>query len=221
MWVGESLRLPASQRNCTGTTPPCTSPAPERVESVMLWSYSPGFNKSLTIMKEYSKRLLEGLKEAGVTIVTALPESLLADFYRSVEKDPDIHYVKVSNEADMPGIVVGAYLGGKRAVMVMENSGIRQACEPIARFSFNHHLPMVIMMAYRGDWGEYNWWGIPHGQTMEPILDALRIPCKIVRRLDEVKPVIKRGIRHAESSQWPVAIVYSGECVEVPHYTKD
>ena len=172
-------------------------------------------------MKDYSRLILEGLKEAGVTIVTALPESLLGDFYRSVETDPDIRYIKVSNEQDMPGILAGVYLGGKRAVMFMENSGLRQACEPITRFAFNNHLPLVMMMAYRGDWGEHNWWGIPHGQTMEPILNALRIPYRIARRLDEIKPIIKRGIRHAESSQWPVAIIFSGECVEVPAYAKD
>jgi len=172
-------------------------------------------------MKEYAKLILEGLKESGVDIVTALPESLLADVYRALPDDPDLRFVRVSNEADMPGIVCGAYLGGKRAVMFMENSGIRQACEPIARFAFNNHLPMVILMAYRGDWGEYNWWGIPHGQLMEPMLDALRIPYRIVRCLDEIKPTLKRGIRHAESSQWPIAIVFSGEAVEVPSYAKD
>ena len=171
-------------------------------------------------MKEYAELIIDGLKEANVSIVAALPESLLGDVYREVPKDPDLRYVPVSNEADMPGIVAGAYLGGKRAVMFMENSGLRQACEPIARFAFNNHLPLVMMMAYRGDWGEYNWWGIPHGQTMEPILDALRIPYRIVRQLDEIKSTIKRGIRHAESSQWPIAIIFSGECVEVPSYAK-
>jgi len=172
-------------------------------------------------MKEYARSILEALKAANVEIVTALPESLLADFYRSVEQDPDIHYVRVSNEQDMPGILAGAYLGGKRAVMFMENSGLRQACEPITRFAYNNHLPLVMMMAYRGDWGEYNWWGIPHGQTMGPILDALRIPYKVVRRLADIQPLIRSGIRHAESSQWPVAIVFSGECVEVPSYAAD
>lgn len=172
-------------------------------------------------MKDYTRLILEGLKEAGVSIVTALPESLLGDFYREMPNDPDLRYVRVSNEQDMPGIVAGAYLGGKRAVMFMENSGLRQACEPIARLAFNNHLPLVMMMAYRGDWGEHNWWGIPHGLTMEPILDALRIPYRIIRRLDEIKPTITRGVRHAESAQWPIAIIFSGECVEVPNYAKD
>lgn len=169
----------------------------------------------------YAHLMIEGLKEAGVTIVTALPESLLRGFYRAVAQDQDIRYIRVSNEADMPGILAGAYLGGKRAVMVMENSGLRQACEPIARFAFTHHMPLVMLMAFRGEFGEYNWWGHAHAQTMEPILNALRVRFRFIRQLSEIKPDIKRAVRHADSGQWPVALIFSGECVEVPHYAKD
>jgi sulfopyruvate decarboxylase subunit alpha len=169
----------------------------------------------------YAELLIEGLHEAGVTIVTALPESLLRGFYQAVAEEPGIRYVRVSNEADMPGILAGAYLGGKRAVMVMENSGLRQACEPIARFAHTYHMPLVMLMAYRGDLGEYNWWGHAHARNMEPILRALRIPFRVIRTLDAIKPNLKRAVRHADSGQWPVALVFAGECVEVPPYATD
>lgn len=170
---------------------------------------------------QYAELMVEGLKEAGVTIVTALPDSLFRSFYRLASEDPAIRYVPVSNEADMPGIAAGAYLGGKRAVMVMENSGIRQACEPIARFAFSSHMPLVMLMPFRGDIGEYNHWGHAHAQTMEPILNALRIPFRVLRQLNEIKGHIKRAVRHADTSQWPVALIFSGECAEVPFYAED
>lgn len=169
---------------------------------------------------EYAKLMIDGLKEAGVTMVTALPEGLLRSFYRLAAEDPDIHYVRVGNEADMPGIVVGAYLGGKRAVMVMENQGLRQACQPIAHFAFASHMPMVMMMSFRGDLGESHHWGHHHAQTMAPILNALRIPFRVVRRLEEIKPAIRRVFSHVNSSQWPYALVLSGECVEDPRYAE-
>jgi len=162
-----------------------------------------------------AKQMLASFHEAGVSIVTALPESLLKTSYHLLEADPDIRYVPVSNEADMPGIAAGAYLGGKRAVMMMENSGIRQACEPIARLTFSHQIPLVIIMAYRGDLGEGNWWGHSHAQTMIPMLDALRIPFWFVREMDTIEASTNRAWVHAGSSQWPVALIYSGECVEV------
>ena len=170
---------------------------------------------------EYARLFVEALKEAGVGVVAALPESLLASVYRLCERDNAIRYVPVSNEADMPGICAGAYLAGNRAVMIMENSGLRQACEPIARLAFQHAMPMVIVMSHRGEWGEQNWWGHNHAQVMEPLLDALRIPCRFVRALDEIGPAIKRAFRHADGSNWPVALAFGGDCVELPDYAKD
>jgi len=165
--------------------------------------------------------ILEGLKEAKVEIVACLPESLLKSTYRRISEDRGIHYITVSNEADMPGILVGAYLGGKRAIMMMENSGLRQACEPIARFAFTHHIPLVMMMAFRGGFPERMWWGHSHAQTMVPILDALRIPYWFVRRRVDIKNLISGAYVHADSSQWPVALVFTKECVEVPSYAED
>ncbi len=170
---------------------------------------------------EYARLFMEGLKEAGVGVVAALPESLLKSVFRLCADDNAIRYVQVSNEADMPGICAGTYLAGGRALMIMENSGIRQACEPIARLAFQHAMPLVMVMSYRGDWGEQNWWGHNHAQTMAPILDSLRIPYRFVRELDEIKPAIKGAFKHTDGSNWPVALVFSGNCVELPDYAKD
>ena len=170
---------------------------------------------------EYARLFVEGLKEAGVGVVAALPESLLKTVFRLCAEDNAIHYVQVSNEADMPGICAGTYLAGGRALMIMENSGIRQACEPIARLAYQHAMPLVIAMSYRGEWGEQNWWGHNHAQTMAPILDSLRIPYRFVSALDEIKPAIARAFKHADGGNWPVALVFSGECVELPDYAKD
>ena len=80
---------------------------------------------------------------------------------------------------------------------------------------------MVMIMSYRGDLGEPNWWGHNHAQTMEPILDAVRIPWRAVRKIEDIKSSIKKAIDHANASQWPVALVMSGECVEIPDYGKN
>ncbi len=121
----------------------------------------------------------------------------------------------------MPGICAGTYLAGKRAVMIMENSGLRQACEPIARFAFQNAMPMVIMMSYRGEWGEQNWWGHNHTLTMEPLLKTLRVPFRHVSEIADIKPAIIRAFKHADGSNGPVALIFGGQCVEVPTYAKD
>ena len=166
----------------------------------------------------YVTEFISGLKEAGVSVVTSLPESLLKSLYGRLAADPDIRYIPVSNEGDLPGIAAGCYLGGKKAVILMENSGLRQLCEPLARLSQTHQLPLVMVMSFRGDLGEYNYWGHTHSQTMEPLLRALNIPYRFVRRTDEIKPMLRKSWVHADSSQWPVALVMTDDCVETPAY---
>jgi sulfopyruvate decarboxylase subunit alpha len=68
--------------------------------------------------------------------------------------------------------------------MIMENSGIRQASEPIARFSFRSAIPMVMVLSYRGDFGERNFSGHNHAQTVAPMLNVLRIPFRYVEQLE-------------------------------------
>lgn len=162
----------------------------------------------------YVQTFLDALHDARVQLVTAVPESLLKGVFAALPQEPGIRYVRASNEADMPGIVAGAYLGGMRALMMMENSGLRQACEPIARFSHAHHVPLVMAVTHRGDFGETNWWGHNHHQVMGPLLQALRIPQREVDRLDQVGSELRRAFVHADASQWPVCLVFSGECVE-------
>jgi sulfopyruvate decarboxylase subunit alpha len=161
----------------------------------------------------YVEVFIDGLREAGVTIAAALPESHFKSLYHRLEDTEGIRYVPVSSELELPGIVCGAYLGGKRAVMIMENSGLRQACESLARLT-RFGLPMVMLMPFRGDLGESNWWAHNHRETMEPILEALKIPFWYVRRLDEVKSAIKRAYVHANSSMWPVALIFTDQTLE-------
>ncbi|HEX6208492.1 MAG TPA: sulfopyruvate decarboxylase [Actinomycetota bacterium] len=158
--------------------------------------------------------IVEGLKGAGVSLAAYVPDSLLRSTFRLLREDPDIRTVQTSNEADLPGIVVGAYLGGVRAVLMMENSGIRQGCEPIARFTYSYRFPMVMLLSHRGGFPEPTWWGHAHAQTMAPILDALRVPWRLLETPEEVGPAVAGAFTHSRSSQWPVALVLSGECLE-------
>jgi sulfopyruvate decarboxylase subunit alpha len=161
----------------------------------------------------YVDVFIDALREADVTIAAALPESHFKSLYHRLEDTEGIHYVPVSSESELPGIVCGAYLGGKRAVMIMENSGLRQACEALARLT-RFGLPMVMLMPFRGDLGEKNWWAHNHRETMEPLLEALKIPFWYVRRLADVKSTIARAYTHANSAMWPVALIFTDETLE-------
>src|ERR1700744_1433836 len=138
-------------------------------------------------------RIIAGLKAAGVSVVCYLPDSLFKELFPALDRDPDIRTIRVTNEGEGAAICGGLFLSGKRAALIMENSGLRASIEPLARMGMGAGIPVVMLMSYRGDLGENNWWAIPHGMTMEPLLGAMRIPYRIVER----EPDIARAIHEA------------------------
>jgi sulfopyruvate decarboxylase subunit beta len=157
---------------------------------------------------------LAGLGRAGVSVACFLPDSLMKELYAALRAAPDIRTIPVTNEGEGAAICAGVWLSGKRAVLVMENSGIRAAAEPLARLGLGARIPVVMIMSFRGDLGEPNWWAIPHGITMEPMLNALRIPYTVVRHVQDIGPSIERAFVSAHASMNHAAVVLAGECTD-------
>ena len=88
-------------------------------------------------MKEqYLPEMIDSLKAAGINFASGLPDSWLRYVVQAVEKDPHFTFVPVCNEGVGFGVCAGAWLGGKKPVLMMENSGLRVASETIARLNF-------------------------------------------------------------------------------------
>ncbi len=164
------------------------------------------------MMKEDAVRLvIESLKEAHIETIVTVPESQFKELYPALYKDPDFRYIMVTNEAEGVSIAAGCWAAGKKALMVMENAGLRVAVEPLSRLGLTHGIPVMMMMCSTGDIGERNWWGVAHGVTIEPLLQALRIPYITVRRKDELKDAIRRAAAHISVSLYHVAVILAGE----------
>jgi sulfopyruvate decarboxylase subunit alpha len=157
--------------------------------------------------------VITGLKRAGVTVVCYLPDSLFKQLYPALDADPDLHTIRVTNEGEGAAICGGVFLSGKRAVLVMENSGLRAAVEPLARMGLGAGIPVIMLMSYRGELGENNWWAIPHGITMQPVLDALRIPYRVVRDEAAIAQSIEDAYNWSYSSYYHSAIALGGSIV--------
>jgi sulfopyruvate decarboxylase subunit alpha len=157
---------------------------------------------------EAAALVVKGLKDAEISFLTTLSESWLFEVHRQVSADPFFTVVPVANESEGVGICAGTWLGGKKSAILMENSGLRVACEPLARLQ---GIPVLLLMSYRGDWGDAPWWANSMGATTEPILTALRIPYRVVRRDDEIVPALVRAVRSLNAYRSHVAVLFGGD----------
>jgi len=158
-------------------------------------------------------RVIKGLKAAGISVACYLPDSLLKELYPALDADRDIRTIRVTNEGEGAAICGGVWLSGKRAVLVMENSGLRAAIEPLARMGMGAGIPVVMIMSYRGELGENNWWAIPHGMTMEPLLKAMQIPYRLVNREEDIERAVHDAVTWAHTAYYHSAVVLAGEVV--------
>lgn len=163
--------------------------------------------------KDSVDAVIRGLKMAGVEVVCYLPDSLLKELYPALDADPDIRTIQVTNEGEGAAICGGVFLSGKKAALIMENSGLRASVEHLARLGLGAGIPVVMVMSHRGDLGENNWWAVPHGITMEPILDALRTPYRIVKDAGEIERAITDSYAWSYAAYHHSAVVLSGGIV--------
>jgi sulfopyruvate decarboxylase subunit alpha len=159
------------------------------------------------------ERIISGLKAAGVSVVCYLPDSLFKELYPALDRDPDIRTIRVTNEGEGAAICGGLFLSGKRAALIMENSGLRASIEPLARMGLGAGIPVIMLMSYRGDLGENNWWAVPHGMTMEPMLSAMRIPYRVVDQEDQIERSIQDAFEWSYAAYYHSAIALTGALV--------
>ena len=163
--------------------------------------------------KSAVEAVIRGLKKAGVSVVCYLPDSLFKELYPALDADPDIRTIRVTNEGEGAAICGGVFLSGKKAALVMENSGLRASVEPLARMGLGAGIPVVMLMSYRGELGENNWWAIPHGMTMEPLLKAMQIPYRLVDHEADIERAVHDAVTWAHTAYYHSAVVLAGEVV--------
>src|ERR1051325_3051795 len=123
-----------------------------------------------------SKVIYECLKDVGVRIVSALPETWLVHLIRMAEDDPDVQLVRLAKEEEGIGISGGAHLAGVKSALLMQNHGFLQSINGIVGVARLYRIPLLMLISYRGEFGERDPWQTEGGGVTEAVLHALNIP---------------------------------------------
>jgi sulfopyruvate decarboxylase subunit alpha len=70
-----------------------------------------------------------------------------------------------------------------------------------------YHIPLLMVISYRGDFGERDPWQTEGGGVTEDLLRALRIPFSFLDRVDQVSPRIASAQTLALAANKPVALL--------------
>jgi sulfopyruvate decarboxylase subunit alpha len=149
--------------------------------------------------------ILEGMKEAGVSFVTSLPDANLAKLLALVDIDPELTHVTLAREEEGIGICAGAYMGGRTPAIIMQNGGFLNSCNALTTTALNFNIPMLLMIYYAGDLGDEGFATL--GSVTEPVLRGLGIRHYVLRDLEKIKTTIRGATTLAIDSRRPVAVL--------------
>jgi sulfopyruvate decarboxylase subunit alpha len=154
-----------------------------------------------------SKLIYDALKECDIRLVSALPETWLVHLIRLADDDPEMTLVRLAKEEEGVGISAGAHFAGVKSVMLMQNHGFLASINGIVSFAHLYKIPLLMLISYRGTFGERDPWQTQGGNVTEPVLRALGIPYSFLDSSETVRKRIRQAQTLAESSLQPVALL--------------
>src|SRR5215218_3423823 len=100
----------------------------------------------------------------------------------------------------------GADLGGARAVLLMQSSGVGNCINMLSLIK-GGRFPFLTLVSMRGDFGEGNPWQYPMGQATQPVLEAMGVICLCIERPEDVIPTTGAALTMAFKGGQAVALL--------------
>ncbi len=123
-----------------------------------------------------SLSVYRGLKRAGISFAASVPCINLQRLLDLVKGDPQIIHVPVTREEEGVGLCAGAWMGGRRPALLMQNSGLGNSINALASLDSLYGIPLLMIISHRGCEGEPIAAQVPMGRLTAPLLDAMQIP---------------------------------------------
>src|SRR3979490_889299 len=156
--------------------------------------------------------LYDLLRRHDITQIAYVPDaghSVLID--RSLA-DPGVRAIALTTEEEGVALIAGADLGGARAVLLMQSSGVGNCINMLSLIK-GARFPFLTLVSMRGDFGEGNPWQFPMGQATQAVLEAMGVICVRIERPDEVVPTTVAALTMAFESGQAVAVLLSQQLI--------
>lgn len=124
-------------------------------------------------------RFTERLIAAGFDFVSGVPCSYLSPLFAACAASPAITYCPATQEGEAICLAAGAWLAGRRPVVMLQNSGLGNAVNPITSLTVPFGIPLLLVIGWRGEPGRPD---EPQHQLMGEITPGLLEQMTVERR---------------------------------------
>jgi len=154
----------------------------------------------------WQEAVFQVLKKGGVAQVAYVPDAGHAHVIREARRDPAIRDVVLTTEEEGVAVVSGAWLGGQRAVLLMQSSGVGN-CVNMFSLLTACQFPFLALVTMRGEYAEFNPWQGPMGRGAQAAMELMGITVLRVDEPERVEDVVGAALDSAFEANERVAVL--------------
>ena len=131
-----------------------------------------------------ASRTVSVLKDLGYTDAVSIPDGESRHLYQALVDDSDIEVYLPTREGEGIAIAAGLWVGGRRPVVVLQNTGLMEAGDALRGCGIGPSIPLLLLVGWRGYPGAMagalpidsaythtepllEAWGLTHGRLMD------------------------------------------------------
>jgi len=164
--------------------------------------------KEQTLQHAWKDEIFDIFKRGGVEQLVYVPDAGHSQVIKKAWADDVMKPVPVTTEEDGVAVVCGSWLGGKRAVLLMQSSGVGN-CVNMFSLIKNCQFPFFCLVTMRGEWAEFNQWQTQMGSATQQAFEMMGINVLRADSPQSVPAVVSAGFDAAFVGGDAVAVLLS------------
>jgi len=156
--------------------------------------------------KDIDRRIIGDFVDNGIDFVTSVPCKQLAGVIEVLGHTPAIKHVPANKEDEGMGLCAGAYMGGMRPAIMMQNTALGVVVNTLATLIQFYQIPLPMLISYRGEVGEPVACQVEMALHTKAILNQMHIPTYHFHRPEDVTE-LPGILSHTQMCSKPVAIL--------------
>jgi sulfopyruvate decarboxylase alpha subunit len=159
------------------------------------------------------------LKTAGIRQVGYVPDAGHSRLIERLGADPGIRTVSLTTEEEGIALAAGAWLGGQRAALLMQSSGVGN-CINMLSLAKSCRFPLVMLVTMRGEWAEFNPWQVAMGSKTQAALELMDVLVYRVERGEDAGDTVAAALDIAFNGSLATAVLLSQRLIGAKRWVK-
>lgn len=151
-------------------------------------------------------------KEKSIRQIGTVPDAGLTGILQLCDHDNTMQVITLTREDEGLGLVTGAWLGGERAALLMQSSGVGNVINALSLPAICQ-IPCLMLVTMRGQWGEFNGWQVPMGRQAQTVMEAMGVTCYPVNEAAAIGETVSAAIDFAFNANVAVAVLIGQQVI--------